>query len=255
MRKFLTCLCTALMVVLFLAPQAGAQVQSLGPPYEGVEGTQAASSDEYIYDSGVSTTAIGLSGGAGFATILWAHHFDRQAGAAVLTAISTPFGTPVFPGSSDITPGQAYQIHVWSDPNEDGDPSDAVLLASASGTVDGASIETDVFQTLSIGPVALPPSFFIGATTIGHFHAPLDQTIVNGEAWLDFNGAPGDEYDPTIFSYALNMDAIGLPGVWLLRGIAEGDVPASASGTWGMIALIGLLMVGSLLFMRRRAEG
>ncbi len=61
MRKSLTCLCTALVVVLFLAPEAGAQIESLGPPYEGVEGTQAVSSDEYIYDSGVSTTDVGLT--------------------------------------------------------------------------------------------------------------------------------------------------------------------------------------------------
>ena len=30
--------------------------------------------------------------------------------------------------------------------------------------------------------------------------------------------------------------------------------PVPASGTWGMIARLGLLMVGSLFFMRRRAE-
>ena len=31
--------------------------------------------------------------------------------------------------------------------------------------------------------------------------------------------------------------------------------PVPATGTWGMIALLGLLMVGSLFFMRRRSEG
>ncbi len=248
MRKFLTCLCTALVVVLFLAPQAGAQVQSLGPPYEGVEGTQAASSDEYIYDSGVSTTSFGNIHHNAWA---WIHHFDRQAGAAVLTAISTTFGTPVFPGESHVEPGQAFQVHVWSDPNEDGNPSDAVLLASASGTVDAGSIDTDIFQTLSIGPVALPPSFFIGAATLGQFPAPLDQTIDNGDAWIDSNGV---EYDPNLVVAALNMDAIGLPGVWLLRGNAGADADVPTISQWGMITLIGLVLVASLFFMRRRAE-
>ncbi len=251
MRKFLTCLFTTLVVVLFLAPQAGAQIQSLGPSYEGVEGTLAASSDEYIYDSGVSTTSVGLcTDDTAQTSIVWAHRFDRIAGAEVLVGVSTTFGTPVFPGASALTAGLAYQVHVWSDPNEDGNPSDAVVLASASGTIDGGSIDTDVFQTLSIGPVALPPSFFIGAAAKGDFPAPLDQTIVNGESWIDFNVVA--EYDPTGFAAALNMDAIGLPGVWLLRGNCDADVPTISQ--WGMIALIGLLMVGSLFFMRRRGE-
>ncbi len=250
-RKFLTCLCTTLVVVLFLAPPAGAQIEFLGPPYEGVEGTQAVSSDEYIYDSGVSTTTVGIAVDGGPVSIAWFHHFDRLEGAAVLTAISTTFGTPAFPGTNGVSPGQAYQVHVWSDPNGDGNPSDAVLLASASGTVSGGSIETDVFQSLKIGPVALPPSFFIGAATIGVFPAPLDQTVNNNAQWIDFGNPP---YDPTLIVGATNMDDIGIPGVWLLRGTAEGDVPAPASGTWGMIALIGLVMVGSLFFMRRRRE-
>ncbi len=37
-----------------------------------------------------------------------------------------------------------------------------------------------------------------------------------------------------------------------LQFAGPADVPAS--GTWGMIALVGLLMVGSLFFMRRRAD-
>jgi MYXO-CTERM domain-containing protein len=39
-------------------------------------------------------------------------------------------------------------------------------------------------------------------------------------------------------------------------GDKDGDTgpPVPATGTWGMIALLGLLMVGSLFFMRRRAE-
>ncbi len=238
MRKFLTCLCTALVVILLLAPQAGAQIEFLGPPYEGVEGTQAVSSDEYIYDSGVSTLSVG---GFESVSLLWAHHFDRQVGAAVLTAVSTTF-RDVF------EPGQSFQVHVWSDPNGDGNPSDAFLLASASGTVDAGSIETDVFQTLSIGPVALPPSFFIGAATPGDFPAPLDQTIDNGDAWIDSNGV---EYDPNLVVGAFNIDDAGVSGVWMLRAhAADSGPPVPASGTWGMIALIGLVLVASLFFMR-----
>jgi hypothetical protein len=40
----------------------------------------------------------------------------------------------------------------------------------------------------------------------------------------------------------------------LLCKTGDGPPPVPASGTWGMIALIGLLLVGSLFFMRRRAQ-
>ena len=46
-----------------------------------------------------------------------------------------------------------------------------------------------------------------------------------------------------------------LYGAWQFGGGADDDGPGvPASSTWGMIALLGLLMAGSLFFMRRRAE-
>jgi hypothetical protein len=238
------------VVAVLLAAPASAQFARQGLDYTGEPGTVAFSVDEYIYDSGVASTDVGL--GAGSQTsILWAHRFDRTAGNETLSSISTSYGSTGFPGGSGITPGQAMQVHVWDDPNGDGSPSDAVLLASGADTVDGANIDTDMFQTIAI-EVALPASFFIGAATVGDFPSPLDESIANGEAWIDFNVTA--EYDANLFPAALNMNAIGIPGNWLLRGSSTGGgPPAPASSTWGMIALVGLVMAGSLYFMRRRA--
>ena len=155
----------AMAVVFFLGVPAGAQVTSVAPHQGGGQGMPAFSSDEYIYDSGVSDNAVGVNNGNSFA---WIHHFDRVGGAETLTAISTVFGTPAFPGSCACAMGQDFQVHVWSDPNGDGDPSDAVLLASAAAVIT-VPVESDVFQTTPIGPIALPESFFIGASTVAIF--------------------------------------------------------------------------------------
>ena len=45
-----------------------------------------------------------------------------------------------------------------------------------------------------------------------------------------------------------------LYGAFLFGDKDDGDTGVPASSTWGMIALLGLLMVGSLFFMRRRVE-
>ncbi|MHC4094210.1 MAG: hypothetical protein ACYSVY_28705, partial [Planctomycetota bacterium] len=180
------------------------------------------STDDYIYDDLVSDNAIGLTSGGDMA---WIHHFDRQLNLEQLTAISTCFGTPTSPGGSGVVAGQAFRVHLWSDPNGDGHPSDAVLIESVPSLADAGSIETDVLQKVLIGPHLLPESFFIGASiehVAGTFPGPLDQTEpLDHEAWADFNDVP---YDPTQLGgpNTVNLDDIGLSGDWLLRGNATG---------------------------------
>jgi hypothetical protein len=248
MRRILVLGVTA---VLLLATPAAAQFTIPGPAYDGPPGSvDPFSTDEYIYDSGVANTDVGLGPGSQ-TSILWAHHFNTIGGAETINAISTSFGSSGVAGGSGITVGQAYQVHCWDDPDGDGSPVDAVLLNSAASTV--PFVDTDEFDKTAIDCDVSSGSFFIGAATVGDFPAPLDQSLNNADAWIDFNAIA--EYNPALFSAALNMNDIGIPGVWLLRGNAGGGgPPMPASGTWGMIALVGLLMVGSLFFMRRRAE-
>ena len=57
-------------------------------------------------------------------------------------------------------------IAVWSDPNGDGDPSDAALLGSVAGTVQNSG--TDTFINYTFSPpvdVSAFSSFFVGDLT------------------------------------------------------------------------------------------
>ncbi|MHC4609760.1 MAG: hypothetical protein ACYS7M_05380, partial [Planctomycetota bacterium] len=184
-----------------------------------VTGGPPPTANDYQHDDGISDNAIGLTAGGEFA---WIHHFDVIPGKETIVSVLTSFGTPTSPGGAGVAPGDPVRIFVWDDPDGDGTPADAVLLAEVATTIDAGAIESDVLQEVFIGPVTIGSgSFFIGAAVThvaGFFPGPLDQTEpLAHEAWVDFNGPP---YDPTLVGAALNMDDIGLPGDWLLRANA-----------------------------------
>jgi hypothetical protein len=89
-------------------------------------------------------------------------------------------------------------VAVWDDPNDDGDPSDAVLLATASAPVSAGSIDSDVFQTVPLGVnVVTDGIFFAGASVYGgdfDYPIPMDNTAAGtGRSWIASNlGMPAD---------------------------------------------------------------
>ncbi len=228
---------TVMIFSVVAAGVAGADTFSAaGPSLPGQGGSVRA--DEYTLDDGVSENSVGLTAGGTFGFI---NQFFTAPGAELLTGISTTWGTPAFPGSSGVVAGQAFNVYVWIDGNGDANPTNAggaPLVASAAGTVAAGSIDTDVFQTV---PIAFDltgiTSFYVGVDIThpgGTYPAPLDQTAPQGRSWVAF-GAPF----PANLSGALNMDAIGLPGNWLVRANA---IPEPAS-----LALLGLILA-----LRRR---
>ena len=56
--------------------------------------------------------------------------FPVNGGNNVITSISIAWGTPAFPDPS--LDGLSYTAVLWSDPNGDGSPTDAVVLATRS---------------------------------------------------------------------------------------------------------------------------
>jgi hypothetical protein len=88
------------------------------------------------------------------------NHFTIAPGGETITSISTAWA-PTVPN------GTPFTAFLWSDPNGDGNPSDAVILSSAAGLT--ASAGTDTFVSYDIPDVtlALGQSFFAGYTISG----------------------------------------------------------------------------------------
>jgi hypothetical protein len=158
--------------------------------------------------------------------ICWIHHFTATS-PGIISKIWTCFGTPAYAGSSGLFGGETFRVFVWSDPNGDGDPTDAVLLLEAYGDVAAGSIDTDVLQSVVVTDTAVNGSFFVGASITGMaFEAALDENgVLAHQSW--FCWSTDGTFDPANLSPTLhNLDTEGLPGNWMLRAeISYGAPP------------------------------
>ena len=171
----------------------------------------------YQYDDGTHEDAIGLTAGG---EIAWMNHFVVAANdAAMITEISLCWGT---------TPdGTASTIYLWSDPDGNGDPTDAQVLAFTDTVVQNA--DTDIFTTVDIVDTnvgAVGTSFFVGAMidhVAAEYPASIDQTASAAQSWiagdttynLDPNNLGGGDVAPLL------IDDAGLPGNWMIRAEAS----------------------------------
>ena len=170
--------------------------------------------EELSWDDGSSENSLGLTAGG---ELCWMAHFTTPDPTCTVLGIKTCFGTPLYPGSSGVSAGQAVRVYVWTDPNGDGNPTDAVFMGESTGTVSGGSIDSDELQTIAINQT-VSGSFFVGASvvTTSGYPSPMDE---NGpqynQAWIVFNTVP---FNPVVFGASLyNMTDIGYPCNWLLR--------------------------------------
>lgn len=170
----------------------------------------------FQYDDGSTENGLGLTAGGQMA---WIHYFDAAPGGSVISHVDAAVGSA---GGSNPPAGGALTVYVWDDPNNDGNPSDAVLLGTGSGVVTAPGTDTIVQYDLDAA-VNVTGRFFVGAMTqhtAGTFPGPLDEgQSSNGRAWVV--GDTGSNFDPTDLNNndvaPVELDAIGFGAVWLLR--------------------------------------
>jgi hypothetical protein len=182
----------------------------------------------YTIDDGTSELGVAFSNGAQNFEALWLNQFDVIPGQTTIASVSIAWGTPI-----DFEPkinGNPVTIAIWSDPNGDGDPSDAVLL----GSTDGFTVNqgTDTFATYPFSPaITLPAgatSFFVGDMTPMnngpvHYWEALDQnSILYRQSWVAAmsDGSAVDLNNPGNNDFFGIIDDFGLPGNWLIRADA-----------------------------------
>src|SRR5215216_4520140 len=172
----------------------------------------------YVIDDGTAEDSVGLTNGG---NLLCLNSFPVTAGNNLINSISIAWGTPAFPDPS--LNGLPYTAYLWSDPNGDGSPTDAVVLASAPGVVSQAG--TDTFLTTPIPPTMVTTTnFFVGFVithTAGQFPAAFDETAptLSGRSWVSIGGNPNNLSD------AITIESAGLVGNWLIRAEGTGGGP------------------------------
>ncbi|MBN8626948.1 MAG: hypothetical protein J0M17_15815, partial [Planctomycetes bacterium] len=153
---------------------------------------------------------------------------NQQPVPTTVSGIEASFGSVLFAGN--YVPSGPATVAVWDDPNDDGDPSDCVLLGTATATINPGSLDTDVLQTfLLASSVTANGYIFIGASvqhTAAEFPAPVDQAAsacggAAGNSWFAGNSAPTADLAVLTNNSAppQTLAGIGITGNWLLRPI------------------------------------
>jgi len=148
----------------------------------------------------------------------WLNHFAVVPGRETVGAISIAYDTDWIPVGAPLT------VFLWSDPNKDGNPADAVVLASAETVVTSTASVVDIPDTY-VGPVASPSSmFFVGALMTlqpGWYPAAQDMHSDHQTSWLVSSvTAPIDPNNLAAPENSLaTMADFGWPGNWLVRAI------------------------------------
>ena|GEM_PF-3196630 len=181
-------------------------------------------SSAYVLDDGTSEEAVGFGNGEQNFEAIWFNQFNVIPGETTVRAVEIAWGSPVLP--QDLV-GIPIRVGIWSDPNGDGNPSDAVLLASFAETIHHAS--TDTFDVYRLSPAVVLPegatSFFVGDVTPmldrrrQLFFQALDQTSTHRQSWVSAH-SDGSSVDFVYLGtndFVGIIDDFGLPGNWMIR--------------------------------------
>jgi hypothetical protein len=178
---------------------------------------------DYQLDNGQTTQVWGMTGGG---DMMWLNHFSVQSGGQRLTHVTigwTAYGPEGLPG----------QIVVYDDPNNDGNPDDAVLLVSAPVTQlenfgTSGSLGPSMYRipTTFVGEpgekffagvvMSLPPDTFVAARDNAASHASnrlLTAALGKGN----------------INNLSSGWSVLPASGDWMVRGIA---LDCNGNGVW-----------------------
>lgn len=152
----------------------------------------------YRYDGGLGGGNKGWGPNAA-GEYVWMNRYNAKGGADTLVQIEVAFGSPSLFGPPLVN-GTPARVAVWSDPNQDGDPDDAQLLAEVPTTVQNAHTGLPVTVFLP-EPVAVQGKFFVGAAVevvagqepAAGVGSPYDAWNHAHQAWVGFSpNAPMD---------------------------------------------------------------
>ncbi len=193
----------------------------------------------YTLDDGTVESSRGFADGL---DTFWLNAFQAQEGATTVTAIGTAFFNQL-PVGSDV------HFLLYEDPNDDGDPTDAVLLEDVQtlSEVSGGS----QIQVEPIPPTQVDDVFFVAVLVSQGpaFPTPLDtSTPSQGASWI--SAADTGTFDVTDLSGGATQNAISaIPENWVLR--AQGSFvafdPISGSVPSGGSEAVDLIFDGTSL--------
>ena len=178
----------------------------------------------YMIDDGTAEDSIGLSIGG---DTICLNEFAVLPGAEEITTVSIAWGEPLIPDPT--LDGLPYTVAIWSDPNGDGSPTDAVLLTTASGVISLQGTDTFIVTDIPDTTIATA-NFFVGfliTHSAGQYPAAFDETVptFSNRSHVAGSTVPGGGNIMDLTDNELPVAPIetyGLFGNWLIRADSSG---------------------------------
>jgi hypothetical protein len=235
--KKMTLAAAALLSSFALGAQAGSVGLSTASQTHGANHTTNPihhllfPTDTYMIDDGTTEDTIGLLAGGDFIVL---NEFAVIPGSETIDSVDIAWGAPRY--SDPTLDGLPYTVCVWSDPNGDGSPTDAVLLTTTKGVVTQQG--TDTFINTPITPTTITtPNFFVGfliTQVAGQYPAAFDESspLSNRSYWAgETTPHNGDITDLNNNEFPVaTIESAGLLGNWLIRanaGTGENNIVLS----------------------------
>jgi parallel beta-helix repeat protein len=160
----------------------------------------------------------------------WLNRLTVVGGFGTVTAIDVKFGSAIV--------GSPVRIGVWSDPNGDGNPSDALLLSSREMTVAPGMDSPALMNRIDVPDVdvgAAGTNYFIGvivdAPGIGGAAIDLTAPHVSNASWIIGATQPIDADDLAANSVEFAPIETSFAGNWVLRAVdASGGTDCNENG-------------------------
>lgn len=184
--RVLASVAVSAMSMFVVSPAFSQGVLRVAPPIDPSTMEPASGADNrgtsclYALDDGTTETATYIEANGEMA---WLQRHQVMSGCQQITAVGVAWGF----SAEGPANGAAARVYVWEDPNDDGLPNDAILLAVKDVTVQNT--RTDIVnQYLLDSAVSVSGTFFIGASfPIGGIPvAALDTNspYVSGSTWF-----------------------------------------------------------------------
>ncbi len=184
--------------------------QTLGPNNQALGHIGDEATSAYAYDDGTSENGVGLVG-----DVMWLNAFTADFGSNTINSISTAFG-------NGLPDGTTFQVLLYDDPNDDGNPIDAVLLNSATSVSAGAG--TSQFVNVPIPSTTVTGVYFAAVSVrnvaSGQFPAPLDTSTTARQSWFAGHTVANSFNITTLSSNNFSprlVESIGLFGNFMVR--------------------------------------
>ena len=208
---------------------------------------------QYVIDDGTAENSFGFGTATSNAGSIWLNQFSVLPGQNVIRSLSIAWGSPGNASNANVN-GLPMQALIYSDPNGDGNPNDAILLNSVNGTIQSAGGNTFITYTFGAPVTVTTPGFFVGYfvpefTIAGarQFFASINQTAGTFNAARSFLFGMSDGSAPDVNNLSNNdfggsNSSLGINGNWLVRANAIPE-PGSAllCGLGGLGLLVGFV--------------